>query len=92
MINPESHRTCPVCGYSPLESPPRDSTGAASFEICPCCSFQFGVTDDDRGQSYAQWRRSWVAAGMPWDRGSTSPPLNWDPVAQLQRAIRIEKS
>jgi len=75
---------CPVCGYPGLEEPPRSSTGGGSYEICPSCSFQFGVTDDDKGITYDQWRADWIAAGMPWDSvGRSARPAGWDPVTQL---------
>jgi hypothetical protein len=80
---------CPICGYPALEEPPRSPrTGGGSFEICPSCSFQFGVTDDDLGISFEQWRRRWIAQGMPWDKGDSQPPPGWDPRAQL-RAIGV---
>ncbi len=77
-------RTCPVCGYPDLAEPPRSPTGGASYEICPSCGFQFGVTDDDDGISYDEWRRRWVAEGMPWS-SSQSEPAGWDPAEQLAR-------
>jgi hypothetical protein len=77
---------CPACGYPALEEAPRSSSGGGSFEICPCCGFQFGVTDDDRRFTYDEWRERWIAAGMPWrDEGIQPPPPGWDPRKQLQR-------
>lgn len=78
------HHVCPVCGFRELSEPPRSSTGGGSYEICPSCGFQFGVTDDDRGIPYEQWRANWIAVGMPWDRGSSDPPPGWDPAEQLR--------
>jgi hypothetical protein len=75
--------TCPVCGYLDLHEPPRLPSGAGSDEICPSCGFQFGVSDDDEGLSYDQWRSNWVSRGCPWSsRGIQSPP-NWNPIVQL---------
>jgi hypothetical protein len=74
--------TCPVCGYPELDEKPRTTTGGGSYEICPSCGFQFGVTDDDKGYSYAQWRRRWKANGMQW-WSEGEKPANWNPVAQL---------
>ena len=74
---------CPVCGYPNLQDPPRIEGAGGSFEICPSCSFQFGVSDDDLGYSYKRWRESWIAQGMKWDKGSSKPPEGWDPKAQL---------
>jgi hypothetical protein len=48
---------CPVCGYPGLEEDPRPAIGGGSFEICPSCGFQFGVSDDDRGLTYQEWRQ-----------------------------------
>jgi hypothetical protein len=76
---------CPVCGFPNLSEAPRSpKTSGGSYEICPSCGFQFGVTDDDRGISYAEWRERWIANGMVWDRGSTEPPEGWNPVEQLK--------
>ena len=76
---------CPVCGYPGLDEPPRSpNTGGGSYEICPSCGFQFGVTDDDRGYSYENWRQEWIARGMPWDSaGIEEPPVGWNPRKQL---------
>ena len=73
--------TCPVCTYPSLWSPPRHPVnGGASNEICPSCGFEFGVTDDDKGFSYKQWRMKWVSDGMPWDlKGLTKRPDDWNP-------------
>ena len=78
---------CPVCGYSGLEEPPRSlTTGGGSFEICPSCGFQFGVTDDDQGYSYDDWRKEWISRGMPWDSsGIEEPPAGWDAREQLDK-------
>ena len=75
--------TCPVCGYPKLTEAPRSASGAGSYEICPSCGFQFGVSDDDTGYTYARWRANWKKQGMTW--ASVSPaPKNWDAVAQLK--------
>jgi hypothetical protein len=74
---------CPVCGYPRLEDPPRTEQGYPSYEICSSCGFEFGVTDDDRGISYEQWRAEWVGGGMRW--WSRLPqPAGWDPRRQLR--------
>jgi hypothetical protein len=79
--------TCPVCGYPALAEPPRSRSGGGSYEICPSCGFEFGVTDDDRGFSYAEWRQRWVESGMPWSSEGIEPhPTDWDPGAQLHAA------
>jgi hypothetical protein len=77
---------CPVCGYPSLDEAPRLPAGGGSYEICPSCRFEFGVTDEDRGFTYEAWRDRWVAEGMPWrSDGIVAPPDGWDPAAQLAR-------
>ena len=82
----ESENTCPVCGYDGLYEPPRSPSGGGSYEICPSCGFQFGVTDDDRGIDYATWREQWIANGTRWNGIGRQPPSGWDPAEQLTRA------
>jgi hypothetical protein len=75
---------CPVCGYDQLHDPPRSETGGGSYEICPSCGFEFGVSDDDRGYTYAAWREGWVKRGMPWS-SVTPAPAHWNPNEQIKR-------
>lgn len=79
--------TCPVCNFPGLTEPPRGKSGGGSYEICPSCGFQFGVSDDDRGFSYDQWRKDWLKAGAKWS-SQQAPPKNWDGAAQLARLKR----
>ena len=84
------HHRCPVCGYPKLREKPRTYDGGGSFEICPSCGFQFGVSDDDRGISYGEWRVNWRARGMKWS-SQQKPPRGWDPAAQLAQLSKPEK-
>jgi predicted RNA-binding Zn-ribbon protein involved in translation (DUF1610 family) len=79
-----SRFTCPVCGYPDLCDEPRPAVGGGSYEICPSCGFQFGVSDEDRGFSFEGWRSSWIEHGMPWSSGNVAP-VGWDPADQLTR-------
>jgi hypothetical protein len=80
--------TCPVCGFPGLLQPPRSKGGGGSYEICPSCGFQFGVSDDDQHISYEQWRETWRQGGMQWS--SCQPaPRHWDAGAQLRRVLSI---
>jgi hypothetical protein len=76
---------CPVCGFPDLDDPPRsEASGGGSYEICPSCGFEFGVTDDDLGYSYDGWRREWVDRGMPWSSAGRRRPKGWNAAAQLE--------
>jgi hypothetical protein len=57
--------------------------GGGSYEICPSCGFQFGVSDDDDGFTYASWREQWKKRTMPWSSRGIAPPGGWNPEAQL---------
>lgn len=79
---------CPVCGHSGLEEPPRSAvTGGGSYEICPSCGFEFGVTDDDQGFSYEAWRNRWIADGMKWSSVWRSAPDGWNPNEALRALL-----
>lgn len=77
LDRPMSHFVCPVCGYPNLDEAPRSPSNGGSYEICPSCGFEFGVSDDDLGFTYAEWRQRWIDFGMKW---------GWDPVRQLRDA------
>lgn len=90
--------TCPACGFPDLDEPPWSDTAGPSLEICICCGIQFGYDDacgddpDNRQTFYAEWRDTWIANNMPWFSVETVPPLNWDPVKQLQLlGIQVSK-
>lgn len=76
------NHTCPACGYPKLKEEPRSKENGASFEICPSCGFQFGVSDDDEGFTYRQWRERWEKSGMKWS-SATKPPKDWNPAKQV---------
>jgi hypothetical protein len=77
--------TCPVCGYPDLTELPRSDTTGGSYEICPSCGFQFGVSDESSGFTYEQWRKAWIAQGTPWRSVGIPRPRNWNPSEQLKR-------
>ncbi len=79
--------TCPVCGWPELQESPRSPTGAASFELCPCCGFEFGYDDDDQGVTYEEARARWIAGGMKWWSTTRSAPEDWDPVKQITAVL-----
>ncbi len=78
---------CPVCGYLGLVEAPKSRSGGGSYEICPSCGFQFGVSDDDTGHTHAEWRERWRAGGMKWSSRGLAQPPEWNPAAQLERVV-----
>ncbi len=77
-------KICPACGYPELRYGPYIIGTSESYEICPCCGFEFGVTDMDEGYSYEQWRQKWIDEGMKWWSKSRHPSTQWNPVEQLR--------
>ena len=75
--------TCPCCGFPALKEPPRSTSGGGSYEICPSCGFQFGVSDDDAGFTYASWRARWKTRGLRWSSKGIAPPRGWNAKSQL---------
>jgi hypothetical protein len=78
---------CPACGFVGLHERPRSTSGGGSYEFCPSCDFEFGVTDDDLGYSDEKWREMWVEDGLPWRSRSRPKPENWNPSNQLRALI-----
>lgn len=63
---------CPVCGYDKLDEPSYYSNNDASYELCSCCGFQFGVDDDveinegqflTRIEAHTLYRNNWIEDG-----------------------------
>src|SRR5690242_9627568 len=75
---------CPVCGYDRLPRPAYHESGAASFQICPCCGVQFGY--EDTRFPHAALRRIWLEGGGTWYSDATQPPDDWNAMQQLRRA------
>jgi len=65
--------TCPICAYKNLSYPPRD------YNICLCCSTEFG--NDDAVYSHRQLLGMWIAGGANWFFGRA--PEHWNPWLQL---------
>ncbi len=83
---------CPVCGFPALRESPRSKSNGASYEICPSCGFQFGVSDDDGGFTHVNWRAAWKRRGAPWSSRSIPAPRGWNAQSQLAslRAGRVK--
>lgn len=55
-----------------------------SLEFSPCCRFEFGWHDHDRGYTHKMWRQHWIDSGMLWSHLLILEPPGWDPGAQLE--------
>ncbi|MDF9825351.1 hypothetical protein M2475_001806 [Breznakia sp. PF5-3] len=74
---------CLVCGYLGLYEKPYDKNGCASYEICPCCGFQFGFDDKDQGKTFESYRIKWISDGAQWSN-KKKQPRNWSLEEQLK--------
>ena len=80
----ENEKVCLVCGYDKLCAPPYDQHGRRSFEICPCCGFEFGFDDDSEGLTHTEYKGKWIATGAEWFDTDARPEV-WDLDKQLKR-------
>lgn len=62
--------------------------GEASYEVCPCCGFEFG-NDDDPGtappSTFSEYLARWIRDGCRWFDPKRRPE-GWDLREQLRRA------
>lgn len=85
MGNPlwEDHGLPPYC----------QTYGEASYEVCPCCGFEFGLEDEapdsTKATSFEDYLATWISAGGRWFEPELKPE-NWALAAQLETA-RIVK-
>jgi hypothetical protein len=95
---------CPCCGRKGLlslpyanwpgqlprgaEPPYEELFGRLSYEICPCCGFEFG-NDDNPGTAppitFSEYRPKWLSDGCSWFRPDERP-RDWDVQVQLREA------
>ncbi len=82
---------CPICFYDSLFEPPYSSKGSGSYEICPCCGFQFGYDDyPNKEDQIKEWRQKWISNGYPWFSKKRKPPADWNPIEQLKDYIYLD--
>ncbi|MDX8363436.1 hypothetical protein [Cytobacillus sp. IB215316] len=80
--------TCPICGYDGLFEPAYDKHNYGSHEICPCCGFQYGYSDDHDGSSFEDYRKEWIEEGYNWYSNARRQPKNWNPKVQLEKVLK----
>ncbi|WP_086444738.1 hypothetical protein [Candidatus Enterococcus lemimoniae] len=85
---------CPVCGFEGLELEAYNDFDEPSYEICPCCGFQFGFDDDnaehDKNIEIDRWRNRWISEGCNWYSEVFEKPKDWNPKKQLEK-LKLEK-
>jgi hypothetical protein len=63
--------------------------GKASYDICPCCSFEFGLEDEapdsTKSVSFEKYLQQWIAEGCVWFQLEFKPH-DWNLRTQLQKA------
>lgn len=75
---------CPICNYKGLYEPPYNAEGYGSYEICPCCGFEFGCDDyPEKEEAQLTWRKKWIDSGLIWFSNSRTHPEGWDGEKQL---------
>lgn len=74
---------CPVCGYDKLDEKPYNIAGEPSFEICPCCGFEYGYDDMNSGFTFESYKDKWVCNGAKWV-DKKQQPKEWSLEKQLK--------
>lgn len=76
----ELHTICPVCGWSSYKL-----EGKSDFGICPCCAFEYGVSDLNPNNSFEAWRNRWIASGYVFRYPEKLMPENWGEYLALEQ-------
>lgn len=82
----KKHYMCPVCGYDVLKEAPYDRQGTPSYEICPCCGFEFGFDGVNDQIVFTDFRQRWIKNGARWFMPELKP-RNWDLRKQLNNLM-----
>ena len=81
----EKRYSCPICGFDGLQKTSlRRKQDTPSYEICPCCGFEFGFDAMDNPATQNIFRTRWVQNGFPWFIPQRKPKA-WDPKKQLEK-------
>ena len=75
---------CPVCGFDQLKEPPYNKLNEPSYEICPCCGFEFGFDASNDVTTFIDFRARWIKDGAHWFIPKAKPK-NWEPKKQLSK-------
>ena len=75
---------CPICGFDGLKEEPFSKKNEPSFEICPCCGFEFGFNGENNVASFNAYRKQWISEGAGWFMKELEPK-NWNYKKQLDQ-------
>jgi len=78
-----SKNICFVCGFDGLEEPAYNEIKEPSYEVCPCCGFEFGVDETGDPDRYGSFRSKWISAGAEWFLPDKKPK-DWSLEKQLE--------
>lgn len=73
---------CPVCGFNALAEPAFDEHNMPSYEVCPCCGFEFGFDSQNDPAEFKRYRDTWMDSGAIWFI-STRKPKGWNKQKQF---------
>ena len=73
---------CRVCGYD-TNSPTWYKPNDASFDICPCCSVEFGIQDINLDGA-RDFRMYWLSKGAEWFSPEYKPE-KWNVFEQMKQ-------
>ena len=63
--------------------------GDPSYDVCPCCGFEYGNDDNPigtvAGDSFEEYRKKWITNGAKWFDEKLKP-ANWNLEEQLKKA------
>ncbi|MFC1645955.1 hypothetical protein ACFL2Y_02120 [Candidatus Omnitrophota bacterium] len=84
---------CHVCGFDGLKEPPYNKANEPSYEICPCCGFEFGFDSQqskNKEEDYKSYRDEWFKNGAKWFI-LQAKPKDWQLYKQLENIIIRKK-
>lgn len=88
-LSAPAYADLPAPPWSDLGSPPYSQAyGFPSYEVCPCCGFEFGNDDEPgtaAGATFAAYLREWIVAGCNWF-DAEKRPSRWSLDFQLTAA------
>jgi hypothetical protein len=85
------YQNLPAPPWGDLGEPPYIARfGAASFEGCDCCGYEFGFDCDAAAcgtpRSFQAYRAAWLQTGAPWFSSCRPKPAHWNLARQLVAA------